>query len=135
MPLPSDWHLAKRSCYHYFILNSADDLKSSVVFPFFLSFLTRTHIKAAFPLLGFFFFFFLVSLFPKSFAHQNQNQKHIHHSGRKTQDFSRVPSKYTPGAYLLQNSEHWPRMTEQVRFPSCTEFIEFPASLNCVLVL
>lgn len=34
MQFPSDWHFAMRSRYHYFILNSAADLKSSVVFSF-----------------------------------------------------------------------------------------------------
>lgn len=56
MPLPSDWHPAKRSLYHYFILNSAADLESFVVF-FFVSFLTGTHISRFF--FGCFFFIFL----------------------------------------------------------------------------
>lgn len=98
MQFPSDWHFAMRSRFHYFILNSAADLKSSVVFSFSPSFLTHAHIKASLSLHG----VFLNNFHPR-FPFRSNLCVSVRRSDRQTQEFSRAASKCTSRAYLQHN--------------------------------
>lgn len=105
MQFPSDWHFAMRSRYHYFILNSAADLKSSVVFSFSPpSFLTHAHIKASPSLHGIFLKIISIPGFPfdQIFCVS------VHRSDRQTQEFSRAASKCTSHVYLQHNFKYRP---------------------------